>query len=794
MFKRILVESYRNKRNRPLSFFVNWLGLTLGFAAVIVMYLYIIGEVRHDAKVYTKSMDDVYRCKVEHTMGAICPAPLSDFMVTMPEVAASARITIQPQQTVSSVDLPANNKFKADIMLADSSLLRILPFKLIAGSASDALAGQSNVIVSRDLAMRLYGTTDVAGRVVEFNNLIPMQITAVMEDLPENSTWETDMIGNIRFQALMFSDGKSSDATNMFSEWHNWAYETYVLLNPGVNPVDFEAKYSKALVDVLNKEWGRAFKDTPTLQTFNDIYLSADEYTMAKTTDSNSLRILGLIAGLILVIAIINYVNIYTARSTEVVRSMGIKSVIGAERKSLVGFVVFDSVLLTLVSAISGFLLAMLLQPLYPSIIGTVINFAMSWDTLLILFVAMPLVCGVISGIFPALALTRMRPLEAIATRNGGGVKMTAVRNVLIVFQFAVTIILIALTLYINKQMTYMNELDLGYNRENVYIVSGDKFMGPRYKAFRSNLMANPKIKNVSYMQNNPMNIGNMMTLSWGTTKEENKTVMVQWADENSLATLGVSLVEGDSISPTNIDSLRYQQMMINETFANILREQIPDITFPYKDFIGVFKDFQHASLKSPITPLAIGSIWNEGSAPYGNVYVRMEGGDLPATLKFIENTFHELYPDELYEGSFMDEAFNNMYNEEQLFRARLLTFSILAIFIGCLGLFALVGYSVERRRKEIGIRKVYGSNIIQLIMLLCSGFMKWLVLAFILSLFPVWYCMNAWVEQFAYRTPISWWIFALSGLTAFFIAIVTIVGQTYHAATENPVKSIKSE
>lgn len=677
--------------------------------------------------------------------------------------------------------------------MGDSSLFGILPFKLISGDPKTALSDQGKIIVSAATAIKLYGTTDVVGRAIEVNNEFPLQISGVMEDAPENSTWRPLLLANTNFLSKLWR----SDVNTMFTSWGTWNYETYFLLNDGVDLATFEAKYVKGVQEQISKSWGSEYKEVPKLRAFKDIYFAEGMggYSQAKTTDPGALKILALIAALILLIAIINYVNIYTARSTEVIRSMGIKAVMGARRGRLIGFVIFDSVLLASFSAISGFILAVCLEPLYPSIIGASVSFSMSWDSILVIFVGLPLLCGVLSGIFPSLAMTRMRPLEAIACKNGAGVKMTALRNTLIVFQFTITIVLIACTLFINKQMTYMDDLELGYNRENVYVVNGNMFMSPKFKAFRSTLLSNPKIVNASLMKNSPVRIGEFMTASWGETEDDQKTINVNWTDENSLAVIGVEVVEGDSLSPTRIDSMGWQQMMINETFAKELRTKIPGLTFPYKDFIGVFKDFQSTDLKQPVQPLGIGSIWRGGATkPYGDAYIRIAGGDLPQTVKFIEKTFAEFYPDELFDGVFLDEMFNSMFQTEQLFRARLTTFSILAIFIGCLGLFALVGYSVERRRKEIGIRKTYGSTVGQVLVLLGMGFVKWLVISFAIAIFPVWWLMHLWVEQFAYRTDMSWWIFAVAFAVAFLVAAITVLGQTYHAATENPVKSIKSE
>lgn len=790
MFFKFIIESYRNKKNRPLSFFINWFGMTLGFVAVIVMYLYIVGELNHDKGCFSDSMDRVYRCEMgDKDMGSICPSALQPCVAEMAEVQSAARVSIS--ETVTATEgLSTNKRIKLNYLYADSTLFDIMPFRMVTGDARTALAAWESAVVSRSTARKLYDTEDVIGRTIMVDNKLPATITGVFEDVPENSSYRPDVIATNTMMYRMWGN------ITMPKSWSHWSAEVFLRVKENVDAAIFETKYAAAVKKGIPDSWGSEYNDKITIRPFMDCYLSViDGYTPGKSIDPQKLMVLGFIALLILVIAIINYVNIYTARSTEVIRAMGIKAIMGARRGQLVSFVIFDSIVIALLSAVSGFMIARSIEPIYPLIIGSAVSFSLSVESILVLFAALPVFCGVISGIFPALALTRMRPLDAMANRSSGGRQMIFVRNALIVFQFTITIILIASTIFINKQMTYMSEMKLGYDRDNVYVVNGSMFMGPRFDSFRSVLMGNPNIKNVSLMKNNPVNVGEFMTAMWGETIDESKTVNVMWNDENALALLGVKVVEGDSISPTNVRTLKYNQMMINETFARSLRQSMPDITFPFKDFIGVFKDFQSSSLKNTVEPLAIGSIWNRGDTPMGSAYIKIAAGsDLNATLKFIEKTFADIYPEQLYESTFMDEQVNAMYKEEQLFRAQLLTFSILAIFIGCLGLFALVSYSVERRRKEIAIRKVYGSTIAGVITLLSVGFIKWLIISFVIGAPVAWYAMTRWVEQFAYRTEMSWWVFAVALLAVLLIAMFTVFGQTYIAATANPSKSLKSE
>lgn len=798
MFKKFLVESFRAKQTRPLSFIINWLGLTFGFAAVIVMYIFIMDQVRHDA-CFERPMDDVARCELEiDQIGSGCPDPLARFMTTrFPEVVAATRVSSWGATTVSVADRPGAEHFSLRNMLGDSALLQVFPFRMVAGSGADALADGTSGLLSRSAAMRLFGTTDAVGRRVELNNEIPMTVTGIFEDVPENSLYTPEII--LPFRLMM--PGDKAD------RWNSWMSECYFRVVPGTDLTSFNLKFQRTLLEFFREmnsdsEDGKTVDDfiaekggpespaLPHIRAFNDCYFTPEVMAFGNAYDPSSLVVLGIIAALVLVIAVINYVNIYTARSTEVIRSMGIKSIMGATRRSLVGFIIGDSVLITFVSALTAFGLAYALQPLYPVLFGSELSFSLSWDVLLVLFVGMPLVCGVLSGIFPAVMLTRTKPLDAIANRSSGGRQMSAVRNALIVFQFTVSIGLIASTLLINKQIRYLTTLDLGYNRENVVKLWCGPYMNrDKFNTFRTQLLTHPAIVDASLINGNPMAVGNMNTVP--INEQENFTPRYLAGDPHTLHVLGIPMVEGDSISETNIDRLKWGQydcMLINEAFAKHIRTVAPEVQIPGSRFIGVFRDFQHQPLTERISPLALVPAWS------GDPYIRIAAGQIEPALRHIESTFREMFPNEIYDYTFMDALFDRMYRLENQFRARLLTFSVLAIFIGCLGLFALVGYSVERRRKEIAIRKVHGATVREVVGMLCASFLRWLAISFVVAVPAVWWLMDGWMSRYAYRTEMSWWIFAAAGVIAAVIALFTVLGQSYRAAVENPARAVKGE
>lgn len=796
MLGKFLMESWRAKKHRPFSFFINWLGLTFGFAAVIVMYIFIIGQVRHDA-CFEQPMEDVWRCEVDlEQIGSFCPDPMARFMIEQfPEVQSATRIQAQRRMTVSVPDQTGGTRYWLSTVMGDSTLLQVLPFRMLGGGEANALSDPSKGLLSRSAARRLFGSLDAVGRQIEINNTHRVIVSGVFEDIPENSLYAPELILTMKLNNIMNGQPDYQD-----DRWSRWTSECYFRVHPGTDGATLNEKYRQALLermigpldneDVI-REIERRGANLPQVRAFGDCYFSPEvTMTGGKTYDPGALTVLGIIAALVLGIAIVNYVNIYTARSTEVIRAMGIKSIMGASRRSLVAFIIGDSVLIAFLSAVTAFGLAHLLRPLYPMLLGSELSFALSWDVLLVLFVALPVVCGVLSGIFPAVVLTRMKPLDAIANRSSGGRQMSVVRNALIVFQFTISIGLIAATLIINKQMRYLATLDLGYNRENVVCLNAGPYMGrEKFDTFRQQLLTSPTIVDASLLGGDPMDVQSMNTIS--INEKEQLSPRHLYGDQHTLHVLGVPMVEGDSMSNTNIDRLDWGpsgQMVINESFADYIRTVAPEVQIPGPKYIGVFKDFQHQPVTERVTPLVLVRTWN------GNPYIRIAAGQIEPALKHIERTFREMFPDEIYDFEFMDRQFDRMYKDEKLFQARLLSFSLLAIFIGCLGLFALVSYSVERRRKEIAIRKVHGATVREVMAMLCVSFLRWLAVAFVIAVPVVWWLMNGWLNQYAYRTTLSWWIFALAGLAATVIALFTVLGQSYRAAVENPAHAVKGE
>ena len=429
MLKRFFSESFRAKKNRPMSFVINWLGLTIGFTAVIIMYLYIVGEMRHD-HCFARPMDDVYRLDLDY--GGTTPIPLAELVRQYcPEVESATYVFRRHNRTVGTDKENGERvNYKMGMLFADSALLSVMPYKMIAGgSRSDDLATPDKVMLSRAAAVKLFGDIDAVGRPVVLNNNFYATVTAVFEDPGPNNIYSPEVIASMEY-----SMQEDASQTN---KWYRWIGSTYIKLFPGTDAAE---SLDKIADQIYRHSWAEGFnKDNMPvyIRPFNDLYFSVDiPHGNGKSADRNKLTVLGIIAALILVIAIVNYINIYTARSTEVIRSMGIKRAMGANRAGLVGFVIADSVLIVLLSVFTAFELAGAIKPLASSLIGTQISTRLSWDMILVLFAAFPLGCGILSGLLPAITLTRVKPIDSMSKRPGG-VRMSGLRNALIVVQFS---------------------------------------------------------------------------------------------------------------------------------------------------------------------------------------------------------------------------------------------------------------------------------------------------------------------------------------------------------------------
>ncbi len=791
---KIIKENISSKKHKPLSFLVNLLGMSLALTAVFIIYLHISSELNHDQEFFMGNDDHRNRIvRIEYPeeeLGTIVPNALKLFADELPQIEASSLIMKIPG---AFKPLDQNREtIKLQALLASQNITKILPFKVIYGDIDKAFKTKNSVIISRSAAVKLFGYEDVVGENLKFEGKIILLVDAVIDDMPDKTTYRGDIILHDRITEDLLSVSFDKDIMT----WGYWNSDLLALLKPQVDIEEFNVVFEEALHTKREAMYGEEVDREPVLlRPYMDSYISAEstEYTHANNVSKKDLNLLGLISILILVIAIINFINIYIARSLDIIRKMGIRAIFGANRFTLSMSIIVDAIVTVFISSVLAYFLAYILMPIINQNIGFEIDMSPTPFSIITLFIIIPLFSGIIAGIYPAIILTKLKPLEAI-NKRAISIRHTYIRGILTILQFTISISLIISTLLINKQINYVLNMDTGYDKDNVFSVKSGLHMSGKTEMVRNRLLEAPNVIAVSFVEQTPVDLRNLTTIGVKDLDGNNITVHLLSGDEHTIDVLGIELIEG---SPLNMKAV-YQDTLdmvphrlMNETLAKLVATYSGDSTLRYP-FGGIMKNFNYRSATENIGPLIFQ--FGYGYESTGEVLIKISETNQEQTIDFIEKTFKEIFPDQIYEASFLDTHYDEVYESERILRFRLLFFSILAIVIASLGVFALVNFSVEKRRREIAIRKVYGSSTSEIIIILLKGISKWIIISFIIVVPLSIYIMNLWLNQYEYQTKLSAWIFIVACLGTALIAISTTLVQTYIAASRNPAAVVKSE
>jgi putative ABC transport system permease protein len=800
MLRNYFIIAFRNLKKHKVFSLVNIVGLAVGLAVFWLMALYIADELSFDR--WEINADRIYRVahsaewpggkfRLAPTSAPFAPALKKDY----PEIEEAARIDAEGGGTIVYED----KKIKVgDILFADNSLLTIFQFRWLSGDSRQALATPHSIVLTRSLAEKLFGNTDSAlGKTLTFQHDLPQRVTGVMEDVPVNS--------HLGFSALRSMPDLSSEG------WQSFHIYTYVLLQKDADPRKLEARFPTFFQRYLKPTMDNT-RYSMWLQPLTSIHLHADNLGYDISRNNSDIRYIWLfsaIAGLILIIAIINYINLATARSSIRVKEVGVRKVIGSGRRQLIILFLAESVLFTIIAAAIATVLAGILIPLFNQLSGKQLSlwqFGMTPTLLALLLFS--LLTGLAGGIYPALFLSGFRTIPALKGQQGSQHANILFRKSLVTFQFVITIVLIAGSAILYQQLRYMHNKDLGFNKQQVltfHINSPDTRR--HIDDLKTQLRNNPLIESVGGA-GNP--IGNNDIGSSGFNFEENNgetassTRMVQsfYADADYLHTLQIPLIKGRNFSADRPADLQ-GAVLVNETLVTQLgwteplgkrvRIRIDQEGHTRDAFvIGVVKDFSIYSLQHKIEPLVLQlpPVPEEND----NCYIRVSQSNIPAAVRHIESIYRKFDASSPFEYHFLDENFSKQYATEEHEGRLLLTFTALAIFIACLGLFGLVTFAVEQRTKEIGIRKVLGASVTAIVRLVSKDLIRPVILAILIATPIAWYAMHRWLEGFAYKVNMNIGIFAGAGLLALLIATITVSLQAMRAARVPPVKSLRTE
>jgi len=796
MIKNYFIVAFRNLSRNKLFSLINIGGLAIGLAACWLISLYVANETSYDK--YHAKADRIFRVAQHGSWNggnfhlAVTPPPMALALKNeFPEIEQTVRINAEGGGTI----IYGEQRLQVgDMLFADSSFFNIFSCHFIYGDAATALHQPATIVLTQTLAKKIFGDAAAApGKSIDMGNNYSELVTGVIEDVPLNS--------HFTFSALR---AMPSDIGNL---WDNSSCYTYILLKEKAAIKKLDAKQDFFFNKYIKASVGDA-KYNIEFQPLTSIHLHSNlSFEIGQNGNIVYVTIFSLVAALILIIASINYMNLSTARSSLRVKEIGVRKVSGSGRTQLVLMFLSESVVITFIASALAILLLNLLLPAFQHFIGrelTLLHFG-TGPTIFFL-AAFSLLAGCLSGLYPALFLSGFKLIPALKGQTGNHKGNFVFRQSLVVFQFVVTIAMTAGSFIIWQQLQYVNKKDLGFNKEQVIVFHLSRGMRQQIPAIKQQLLQNPLIESVA-TASNPIgnnNIGGRdyyVAADGNNLKKGNKANTFQ-IDEDYIPALQIKMAAGRNFSTTMLTD-KDKAVIVNETLAKDAGWKDPigkQIQFGEDqqknplmyEVVGVVKDFNIYSLQHKIEPMVLQLPAETNDKD--NMYVRLSRANIPKALAFSASVLKKYDPSNPFEYNFLDQNFAKQYEAEKLQGNLLLIFTALAIFIACLGLFGLVTFAAEQRRKEIGIRKVLGSSTGSIVMLLATDLMKLVAIAIVIATPIAWLAMGKWLQNFEYKIVVNWWVFGIAGMLALLIAFITISFKAIKSATANPVKSLRTE
>jgi putative ABC transport system permease protein len=801
MLKNYLKITLRNLVRQKGYAFINIAGLSVGIACAMLIILVVQYEFKYDSN--HKNADRIYRINVEHTQLertyrlTHTPVPLAAAMgEEVPEVTHFTRIAELNQIQMANGDL----KFYENVRFVDSGILEMFTFPLVAGDKDTALEDINSVVITEAMAAKYFGREDPLGKTLIILNSEPLKVTGVMRDHPAYTNIHPDFMVPIEKIRDMLGDG-------FFQNWLSQQLESYVMLADGHLVADVEKKIQDAFSHHVREDDGRVL----SLDQLKRMHLYSDAQP---TGNINSLIILLAVGGLILVVACINFMNLATARSSKRAKEVGLRKVVGAARRQLIRQFIGESLIYTAVSMVFAFVIVNFFIPILNGLTGqTIVSGDVFQTKILAGMFGIFLMVGFVSGSYPALFLSGVQPTRILRGTFEAGTQGALFRKILVVAQFAISVILIIATMILGRQLHFLLNKPLGFEKDGIVVIRNDRSTYRRnLQPLKTELLSDSRILGVSGSLMLPSAIGMYNNVTWeGATDNQEISIMHNRVDYDFLDTFGIELFAGRNFSlEFPGDTSEGSDASSSETSRSILINEEAMRQFGWEDpinkkviqiygaekyyysVIGVIKDFHFSSLRNSIRPLKL--FLSTDNNRYVSVKVRME--DLTGTLAFIEEAWKRIYPDVPFDYFFFDSVFERRYRSEASLKRLFEYFSGLAVFIGCLGLLGLASYAAERRSKEIGIRKVLGASSPQIVMLLSREFTRWVVLANLFAWPAAYFAMRSWLGGFAYRIDLNAQLgfFVLAGAMALAIALLTVAFQAIKASLSDPVKTLKHE
>lgn len=801
MLKNILTIAFRNIRRHKGFSFINILGLTLGLTASLLIGLFVRDEKQFDK--FIPDGDRIYRVYYKitgdgGTGNQACTTPMlaTALQQNFPEVEKAARIFNYSDNKIF-FEAGEVKLYEQGGILAEPSFFDIFPLSFKHGTNKDALTHPNSIILSEETAQKFFGNENPVGKEILLNKSALLVKGVFRNDIK----FHLDLNYILPLSAAGLSTGQMQN-------WGWYGMYTYVKLKAGANVPALAAKFQDYTNPFLNKEPGDDFK--PDFQPLQQIHLySADfKFEMASLGNITYVKALIIIGIFILLIACFNFINLATAKSIQRAKEVGIRKTIGANRRQLMILFIGETVFLTCISIGFATILTTLLLPSLNQFTGKSIVFGIFSNPLILLFLlVISLVVGILAGFYPALVLSGFQPVKVLKGAFTGDIepgKTPWLRHGLVVVQFSLSILLIISAIVVFNQVNYLHNKELGFKKEQImfFPMRGENMIN-NYGAFKNKLLESPGVASVSVGYGFPGDIFGDGLMTVPLTKEQKKATQLM-VDHDYIKTLGLQLIAGRDFS-REMKTDQDEAFIINETAVYELGFGSPEKalgqtlmwpTWSNPDsmkkakVIGVVKDFHYKSLYNKVEP-AVLQIYPQA---YSKVAVKIRAADIENTIAHVNKTWNVFTPEFPNEYHFLDESFDHMYKADDKLKSLLTIFTFIAIFVACLGLFGLAAYASERRKKEIGIRKILGASVSEITFLLSKEFIKLVIIALLLASPVAWYLMNQWLQDFAYRINMEWWMFVLTALGAIAIALITISFQIMKAAFANPARNIRVE
>jgi putative ABC transport system permease protein len=789
MLKNYFKIAYRNLLRQKGYSFINIFGLATGMACSILILLWVQDELSYDR--FHANAENVYRITVEvnDLKAAISPAPLGRALEAgMPEVKKTTRV-----KEAESLFEAGGKKFQEkQVFYADSTFFDLFSFPFLQGDPSTALTNSNGLLLTESTARKYFGDENPVGKTIRKSNKFAFTVVGVLQDLPANSHLQFDFLLPMSHLAL-------TDANLRENHWDNFDYFTYVQLQDGVDssPAALAALNEK-IEEVYLKNSSDKMKSIFRLQPLLDIHLKSKFLADVEGHGNiQYVRIFAVVAVFILLVACINFMNLATARSARRAKEVGLRKVIGAGRAQLMGQFFGESLLITLLALVLGLLLVELTLPFYNDLTGKRLAIRLLDGKMLLGLLAITLFVGLFSGSYPALLLSSFQPVKVLK----GGVKFTGgnvlFRNGLVVTQFVVAVVLLIGTAVVYRQLHFIQNRNLGYDKENLLYVPLRGDLYSHYQALKDELSSTPLTADFTFVSELPINLINSSTSADWEGKDPNMqvTFSTMEIDEKFMDVLGVKLLTGRSFSAAHKSDRA--NFILNEKAVAIMGLDPASAigkTLTFWDspgtIIGVVQDFNFQPVQHPVEPMVL----RLNTIGLGYAIIRTKPGQVQETVASLERLWQKFNPVYPFAFDFIDQDLARLYKAERRMGLIFNIFAGLAIFISCLGLYGIAAFTAEQRTKEIGIRKVLGASVGSIVGMLSKGFVRLVLVAILIATPLAWYGMSQWLEDYAYHIDLEWWVFATAGMVAILIALLTVSFQSVKAALMNPVKSLRGE